>query len=92
VLVREIAVEIVSRELRLAPAEISNIVNLACARYAQPLSIRVHPDEVQDVRGFENVVADNSIRRGDVMLTISGASIDASLGMRLARVLAVVGA
>ena len=90
-LVREIAVEVVSRELQLAPTDIAQIVERACARYAQPLSIRVHPSEAHEVRGFDDVVSDESIRRGDVMLIVCGGEVDASLGMRLARVLAAVG-
>jgi flagellar biosynthesis/type III secretory pathway protein FliH len=90
-LVREIAIEVVARELELAPADIAGIVESACARYAPPLSIRVHPDEASELRGLENVVADTSIRRGDVMLSIASGTIDASLGMRLVRALSAVG-
>jgi flagellar biosynthesis/type III secretory pathway protein FliH len=91
VLAREIAVEVVSRELELAPADITSVVERAIARYTIPLSIRVHPDEVACVRDFEGVVADASVRRGDVILAVCGGTIDASLGVRLARVLAAVG-
>lgn len=86
-LAREIAIEVVARELELAPVDIAAVVERASERYEAPLSIRAHPDEAHRLGTFENVIEDASVRRGDVLLTVVGGTIDASLGMRLERVL-----
>ena len=86
-LAREIAIEVVARELELAPVDIAAVVERASERYETPLSIRVHPEEARRLAAFANVIEDASMRSGDVLLTVAGGTIDASLGMRLERVL-----
>ena len=89
-LVRDLASDVLARELACAPADVERIAQRTLARYAddEPLHVRVHPDEVALLAGFDlPVVADARLRRGDVTLTLRYGTIDASLGVRLAQVL-----
>ena len=88
-LLREIAVEVLARELELAPSDIAAVVQFARERYAcdEPLGIRAHPSEVALLEGSARVVGDATLRPGDVVLEVHGGTIDATLGMRLTRVL-----
>ncbi len=89
-LVRDLASDVLARELACAPADVERIARRTLERYTddEPLHVRVHPDEVALLAGFElPVVADARLRRGDVTLTLRYGTIDASLGVRLAHVL-----
>lgn len=90
-LCEDIAVEVLARELQLAPAEISEIVRRALERHeAEGIArIRVHPDEAAAISD-ERVCADESLRRGDAVLDVAYGSIDVSLGVRLASVIRAV--
>ncbi|MBV8638441.1 MAG: hypothetical protein JO322_10170 [Candidatus Eremiobacteraeota bacterium] len=89
-LLRDVAGDVLARELRLAPCDVRAIVERAVERYGvDPLCIRVNS---ADARAFEatgeKVVVDDRVRGGDVFIDIRQGSIDASLGARLERVLA----
>ncbi len=85
-LLRDLACDVLARELSLAPADVAAIAARALARYANdsPLRIRVHPEELFRLDGFEvPVVADSELRRGDVAIDVRCGTIDAGLGARL---------
>jgi flagellar biosynthesis/type III secretory pathway protein FliH len=65
------------------------IVAQGLERYrTEPLHVRTHPDEVARLEGAGiPVIADDSLRTGDVVLETRYGSIDASLGIRLERLL-----
>ncbi len=85
----EIAHEVLARELQLAAPDLRAIVARARERYAfdEPLTIRVHPDDVAACACFARVIGDERLRRGDVVLEVRCGTIDASLGARLDRLL-----
>ncbi len=88
-LLRDIASDVLARELALAPCDLRAIVTQALDRYrVEPLHVHVHPDEVPllEAAGIP-IVSDDSLRRGDVVLQTRYGSIDASLGIRLERLL-----
>jgi flagellar biosynthesis/type III secretory pathway protein FliH len=89
-LLRNIACDVLGRELALAPADVASIVAAALERYAadSPVRLRAHPDETSALGGFNlAVIADRGLRRGDVAIDVRAGTIDASLGARLEHVL-----
>lgn len=88
-LLREIAIDVVGRELDLRDADVAAIVARACERYAvdAPVVVRVHPGDADAVRLSYPVVVDAGLRRGDAVVEVSSGEIDARLGVRLDRVL-----
>lgn len=90
---REVAIEVLARELQLAPCDLAAVVKRARERYhlRDVVQIRVHPDDVTALGGNDAVVCDASLRRGDAMLLASCGSVDATLGVRLDRVLRAMG-
>jgi flagellar biosynthesis/type III secretory pathway protein FliH len=87
---RDIAAEVLARELELAPANIEAIVARACSRFASEsiVCVRVHPDEAVQLRNAGvDAIADPALRRGDAVLRVRSGTIDVSLGARLAAVL-----
>lgn len=89
----DVAAGVLARELALAPANLEAIVERACERHFADgvVRVRVHPDEaLQIVDSGLDVVADTSLRRGDVLLEARSGTIDVSLGARLAAVLDAV--
>ncbi len=89
-LLRDIAGDVLARELQLAPCDVRAIVERAVERYGiEPVCIRVNPADAHALdRMGAIVVADGQMRGGDVLLEMRHGSIDASLGVRLERVLA----
>ena len=87
-LMREIAVDIVARELRLADVELAGIVRrLIAERFAEePVRIRVAPGDV-GIRCELPVIADPTLAGGDAILECRSGSIDARLGLRLSALL-----
>jgi flagellar biosynthesis/type III secretory pathway protein FliH len=89
-LVRDVACDVLARELLLAPPDVAAIAARALERYLDdgPLQLRVHPDDrgACDTLDFR-VVTDKRLRAGDVVLDVRCGSIDASLGARLETVL-----
>jgi flagellar biosynthesis/type III secretory pathway protein FliH len=90
-LLRDIAAEVIGRELQCAPAELQHIVQRALERAADelPVSVRVHPSQLELLRLDLPLVADARLRRDDVRIELRSGTIDASLGARLEQVLAV---
>lgn len=85
-LLRDIACDVLARELALAPADLAAIVAAALERFAadSPLSLRAHPDDIAALDGFEfAAIADPNLRRGDVAIDVRSGTIDAGLGARL---------
>jgi flagellar biosynthesis/type III secretory pathway protein FliH len=85
-LVRDIACDVLARELLLAPCDVAAVAARALQRYAGEgaLRLRVHPGDVAACAALEvPVVGDGSLRTGDVILDVRCGSIDASLGARL---------
>jgi flagellar biosynthesis/type III secretory pathway protein FliH len=90
-LLEDVAAAVLARELQLAPADIAAIVADALARYREddPLVVRVHPEDAAALAQFDvKVVPDASLRRADASIELRCGTIDATLGARLARVLA----
>jgi flagellar biosynthesis/type III secretory pathway protein FliH len=89
-LLRDIAHDVLARELVLAPCDVARIAARALHRYLdeEPLRLRVHPDNVQACVALDvGIVADQSLRIGDAVLEVRSGSIDASLEARLEVVL-----
>ncbi len=88
-LMRDIASEVLARELELAPCDVARIVERAVQRYGtEPVCIRANPTDANVLRRSDTIViADDSLRGGDVVLEVRYGSIDATLGVRLERVL-----
>jgi flagellar biosynthesis/type III secretory pathway protein FliH len=90
-LLRDIACDVLARELTLAPADVAAIAAGALERYAadSPVSVRVHPDECSALSGLDlTAIGDPGLRRGDVVVDLHSGTIDASLGARLEYLLA----
>ena len=89
-LLRDVAADVLGRELRLAPVELEAIVERACARYRidEPLAVRVSPGEGRSLGHRFHVIEDAGLRAGDLQLEVRCGEIDARLGARLERVLA----
>lgn len=87
-LLREIACDVLAREL-MEPCDIPTIVVRAIARYAcDPVAVRVHPSDVERARACGLPLReDPSLRSGDAVIEVQSGSIDARLGTRLQRVL-----
>ena len=89
-LVREVAVEVIGRELVCAPADLQRIVARALERVAPdlPLAVHVHPSQLELVQLDVPVIADPGLRSDDVRIDLRSGSIDARLGVRIERMLA----
>ena len=89
-LLRDIACNVLGRELTLEPEDVRTIVTRIRERACDdlPLTVRVHPQDVASLActGL-TVIADDTLRCGDAMLELRSGTIDASLGARVARVL-----
>jgi flagellar biosynthesis/type III secretory pathway protein FliH len=85
-LLRDVACDVLARELSLAPADVAAIAARALTRYANesPVRLRAHPEEIGHLAGINvPVVADSGLRRGDVAIDLQCGTIDAGLGARL---------
>jgi flagellar biosynthesis/type III secretory pathway protein FliH len=85
----DVAAQVLARELHLAPSDVRKIVDAALRRYfgEEPLRIRAHPREAQSLECDIPVVADESLRSGDIIIELRNGTIDATLGVRLDAVL-----
>ncbi len=92
-LLREIAVEVIGRELACGPADLQIIVARALERAApeRPLAIYVHPTQRDLVQFDLPVIADPQLRSDDVRIELHGGSIDGRLGVRIEQLLAAYG-
>ncbi len=88
----DIAAEVLARELQSAPADIQRIVDRALQRYLaeEPLCVRVHRDEKFGLSCGVPVVSDDRLRTGDVVIELRSGYVEATLGARLADVLAAI--
>ncbi|HTV91110.1 MAG TPA: FliH/SctL family protein [Verrucomicrobiae bacterium] len=92
-LLRDIAAEVVGRELHAAPADLQRIVQRALERAAHelPVAVRVHPSQLGLLRLDVPVVADANLRSNDACIDVRSGTIDATLGVRIEHVLAAYG-
>lgn len=84
-LVRELAADVLMRELRLAPCDLAALVQRVRER-APIVRVRVAAADVDSVRGVP-VVIDPALEAGDAIVELAGGAVDARLGVRLAGVL-----
>lgn len=84
-LLRELAADVVGRELRLAPCDIAHIVRRTRAG-APVVAVRIAPEDAAALVDVP-VVIDATLRSGDAIVELTGGAIDARLGVRLAQVL-----
>ena len=89
-LLRELAADVLARELRLAPCDLAAIVRRLAER-APAVRVRVAACDVACgiplPRGCDVLVADPALARGDAIVELDGGVLDARLGVRLALVL-----
>ena len=84
-LLRELACEVLARELRLAPCDLAVLVRRVSERIPV-VRVRVAAPDLGAVTGVP-LVADPALAAGDAILEIAGGALDARLGVRLAAVL-----
>ncbi len=84
-LLRELAAEVLARELRLAPCDLSEVVRRIAER-APVVRVRVAACDAVTLAGVP-VVADAALGGGDAVVELAGGALDARLGVRLATVL-----
>lgn len=90
-LLREIAIDVVGRELLLAPADLETIVRRARERCAEiPVAVRMHPSQQRLYDLGVPALPDPSLRSDDVQIELRSGSIDARLGVRIEQMLARV--
>jgi hypothetical protein len=87
-LVRELAVDVLARELRLAPCDVPAIARRVLER-APVVRLRVAPQDADSDFGLP-IVVDPDLRAGDAVFELVGGALDARLGVRLATVLDAV--
>ena len=85
-LVRELASEILARELALAPCDVRALAR-RIAGTAPVVRLRIAPEDAGSFAAETATVVDAALRPGDAIVEVSGGAIDARLGVRLAAVL-----
>jgi flagellar biosynthesis/type III secretory pathway protein FliH len=89
---RELAVSVLARELRLAPCALAAIVRRVAER-TPVVRLRLAPADASHCTprdyGFP-VVEDSALDAGDAVLEVAGGAVDARLGVRLAGVLEAI--
>lgn len=84
-LLRDLAADVLARELRLAPCDLEALLQRVAER-APIVRVRVAPSDVVRIAGV-SVEADAGLDPGDAIVELAGGAIDARLGVRLATVL-----
>jgi hypothetical protein len=84
-LLRELATDVLARELRIASCDLDALARRLFAE-APFVRIRVAPADVATISGAP-VVADAELAGGDAIVELAGGAVDARLGVRLATVL-----
>ena len=87
-LIRELASDVLARELNLAPCAMDALVARLLSDHfsASPLRVRISPHDRLATNEFP-VVIDDSLQPGDAILECANGAIDARLGVRLADVI-----
>jgi len=86
-LLRDIAADVLARELHLAPVDITAIIGRVISECPdEPVRVRVAPSDVHVACGLP-VVADEALRAGDAIVEFVHGTVDARMGVRLADVL-----
>jgi hypothetical protein len=89
-LIRELATDVLARELRIEPANIAGIIRRVLTECPdEPARIRVAPCDAHVVCDVP-VVPDETLQAGDAVIEFVHGTIDARLGVRLADVLSTV--
>jgi hypothetical protein len=89
-LLRELAVSVLARELTLAPADMERIATRTLEQVYgdEPMCVRANANEVAALASLSLPVReDGALRAGDVVIELRYGTIDASMGVRLAQVL-----
>lgn len=89
-LLRDLAADVLARELQTAPVEIERIASKLLSRFSEqePVHVLAHAAEIERLRHLDVPVHPaEHLRRGDITLVLRYGSIDASLGARMADVL-----
>ncbi|HEX3551037.1 MAG TPA: hypothetical protein VHT53_11705 [Candidatus Elarobacter sp.] len=84
-LLRELAVRVLARELRLAPCDLERIARDVLA-LAPAIRIRLAHGDSATIPGAP-VVRDGALETGDAIVELDGGAVDARLGTRLQLVL-----
>jgi flagellar biosynthesis/type III secretory pathway protein FliH len=85
-LLREIANDVLARELTLTSADIASVVARALARFdgEKVLSLRAHPNELGMLCELDlEKIADESLALGDAVIELHSGTIDLRLATRL---------
>ncbi len=94
-LLRDLAADVLGRELRLAPCDLASIVGRVRAS-APVVRVRIAVGEDGDDRslalGEAVVVRDATLSLGDAIVEVRSGAVDARLGVRVADVLAAAAA
>jgi flagellar biosynthesis/type III secretory pathway protein FliH len=87
-LVRELASDVLARELNVAPCDMDALIARLLSDHlsASPLRVRISPHDRITTNDFP-VVIDDSLQPGDAILECANGAIDARLGVRLADVI-----
>ena len=88
-LLRELAADVLARELRIAPCDLDLLARRVLAG-APVVRVRVAPGDVAAIGGVP-VVADAELNAGDAVVELAAGALDARLGVRLALVLEAFG-
>jgi hypothetical protein len=89
-LLRDVAADVLARELRLAPVDIAAIIGRVISECPdEPVRVRVAPCDVHVACGLP-VIADETLQAGDAIVEFVHGTVDARLGVRLADVLIAV--
>lgn len=84
-LLRELASDVLARELRLAPCDLAAVVARIHMR-APVVRVRLAPEDGHRVPDFPAVV-DETLRAGDAIVEVAGGALDARLGVRVGALL-----
>ena len=84
-LIRELASDVLARELKLAPCDLDALLRRTLER-APVVRVRVAPADVPRVRAI-GCLADSELTPGDAVVELDGGALDARFGVRLAAVL-----
>ena len=87
-IVRELASDVLARELNVAPCAMDALIARLLSDHvsASPLRVRISPHDRITTNDF-SVVIDDSLQPGDAILECASGAIDARLGVRLADVI-----